>query len=127
VAGMGNGMTEICKDHVMVLGQKYTIDIKSEKDDPELKSRYGYIFYSARQIVIQNLIEAWTKDPIKYSIAKMREACRHEIIHAFLYESGLHDSSARISDGWATNEEMVDWFAIQSPKIYQAMKEAKCL
>jgi hypothetical protein len=26
--------------------------------------------------------------------------------------------------GWAKNEEMVDWFALQGPKIYAAWKEA---
>ena len=122
-----NRMTEICKDHVMVLGQKFTIEIKSEKDDPQLDKCYGYIFYAARQIVLQNLVEAWPDDPVKYSVERMRKTLRHEIIHAFLYESGLHDNSIKISDGWATNEEMVDWLAIQSPKIYKAMKEAKCL
>ena len=25
---------------------------------------------------------------------------------------------------WAQNEEMVDWFAIQSPKIFRAFREA---
>lgn len=42
---------------------------------------------------------------------------RHEILHAFLFESGLSEN-AGFSGCWATNEEMVDWFAIQSTKIY---------
>lgn len=120
-------MTTIVQDSVNILGTKYTIDIRTEAVDPELKNRYGYIFYSAKQIVIKNLIELWPKDPVKCSISQMRQSLRHEIVHAFLYESGLHDSSIKIGEGWAGNEEMVDWFAIQSPKIYKAMKEAKCL
>lgn len=36
---------------------------------------------------------------------------RHELIHAFLYESGLHGSA------WSDNEDMIDWFANQMPKI----------
>lgn len=51
---------------------------------------------------------------------QMKTTLRHEVIHAFLNESGLQDSSARIEVGWARNEEMVDWFAIQSPKIFKA-------
>lgn len=121
-------MTEICKDHVIVLGTRYSIDIKSKDQDDELTNKFAYIYYSAKQIVLQNLVEAWPKDPVKFSALKMRESLRHEIIHAFLYESGLHDSTIRVAgDGWATNEEMVDWLAIQSPKIFKAMKEAKCL
>ena len=48
---------------------------------------------------------------------------RHEIVHGFLSESGLA-YNANDSNCWAKNEEMVDWFAMQGPKIYQAWKEA---
>ena len=51
---------------------------------------------------------------------QMKTTLRHEVIHAFLNESGLQDSAARIEVGWARNEEMVDWFVIQSPKIFKA-------
>ena len=120
-------MTTIVQDHVNILGTQYSISIKTEEQDSALKDLYAYVYYSAKQIVLRNLIEQYTADPVKFTILKMRESLRHEIIHAFLYESGLHDNSIKISDGWATNEEMVDWLAIQSPKIYKAMKEAKCL
>ena len=51
---------------------------------------------------------------------QMKTTLSHEVIHAFLNESGLQDAAARIDAGWARNEEMVDWFAIQSPKIFKA-------
>ncbi|WP_461218455.1 hypothetical protein [Lapidilactobacillus salsurivasis] len=41
-----------------------------------------------------------------------RKTLRHELIHAFLYESGLDANSE-----WARNEEIVDWIAIQFPKL----------
>lgn len=47
---------------------------------------------------------------------------RHEIIHAFLFESGLSDNSQKI-EVWATNEEMVDFFALQLPKMYDVFLE----
>lgn len=31
------------------------------------------------------------------------------------------------SDNWALNEEMVDWFAIQSPKIFKVFNELKLM
>ena len=43
-----------------------------------------------------------------------KKILRHEIIHAFLYESGLDINSHDI-DQWARDEEMVDWMAIQFP------------
>ncbi|MGL5549337.1 MAG: hypothetical protein ACRC17_05685 [Culicoidibacterales bacterium] len=47
-----------------------------------------------------------------------KETVRHEVIHAFLSESGLRDSS---TNAWAVNEEMVDWFAIQWHKIHEVI------
>ena len=47
---------------------------------------------------------------------------RHEIIHAFLDQSGLACNS-----DWAKNEEMIDFFAMQFPKIMEAMKSIDVL
>ena len=52
----------------------------------------------------------------------MKTTLRHEIVHAFLGESGLSANSNE-TDAWARNEEMVDWIAIQGPKIWKAWKE----
>lgn len=49
---------------------------------------------------------------------------RHEIVHAFLYESGLDVCS---KGAWAKNEEMVDWIAIQFPKMMVAFHEVGCI
>jgi hypothetical protein len=49
-------------------------------------------------------------------------ALRHEIVHAFLNESGLTNSALHYDGPWAKNEEMVDWISIQLPKIYQAYR-----
>ena len=51
---------------------------------------------------------------------------RHEILHAFLYESGLRENSCT-SFAWAENEEMIDWFAIQFPKILKIYGELNIL
>lgn len=59
--------------------------------------------------------------------AYKRKCMRHEITHAFLYESGLSINSVTLDGSWATNEEMVDWMAIQGPKLYAAWTAAKCL
>ena len=47
---------------------------------------------------------------------------RHEIIHAFLDESGLAENSS-----WAQEEEMVDWFAKQFPKLLSAFQEVNAV
>ena len=56
-----------------------------------------------------------------------KKTLRHELIHAFLNESGLSDSSNCYEGAWTKNEEMVDWFAIQSPKIFEVFKEVSVL
>ena len=47
-------------------------------------------------------------------------------MHAFLYESGLDGQSCNV-DCWAKNEEMIDWFALQSKKIFKAFKKVGAL
>ena len=48
---------------------------------------------------------------------------RHELIHSFLYESGLNSCSLSTVGGWAVNEEMVDFFALQWVKINKVFNE----
>ena len=51
-----------------------------------------------------------------------KSVLRHEIVHAFLFESGL-DMQSGECESWANNETMVDWFAIQYPKIQKVFQE----
>ncbi len=44
---------------------------------------------------------------------------RHEVIHAFFSESGLDD--------YSSNEELVNWIAIQFPKMLQVFKEIEAI
>lgn len=64
-------------------------------------------------------------DSVKDLVAYQKKVLRHEIVHAFLYERGLWQNSYG-SKCWAQNEEMVDWIAIQEPKLNRAFKEAGC-
>ena len=49
-----------------------------------------------------------------------RKVIRHELLHAVLFESGLSCNS------WGENEEIVDWFAIQFPKLEALFQQAGC-
>ena len=107
---------------ISVLGTDIKIVFHKEEDDPKLKSLVGYFDGSEHLIVVKELT------PDAYSLGDLeryqKEILRHEILHAFLYESGL-DACSSGTDNWATNEEMVDWFAIQSPKIFKIYREQK--
>lgn len=96
---------------INILGTDYEYkDDCDEKDYPLLEDREAYTDSYKKQIIITNRHNnnKTIKDKIK----------RHEIVHAFLYESGLDCNT-----DWATNEEMVDWFAIQFPKLQKIYKE----
>jgi hypothetical protein len=56
-----------------------------------------------------------------------KKVLRHEIIHAFLHESGLSGNSLQYEGAWSQCEEMVDWIAIQFPKMLRAFQDANCL
>jgi hypothetical protein len=71
--------------------------------------------------------EGWEQESQKTIEIAQKQTLRHEIVHAFFNESGLSDSSASPANGWAKFEEMVDWIAIQGPKIYAAWHEAGAL
>lgn len=56
-----------------------------------------------------------------------KEIIRHEILHAFLNESGLSDNSSNYDGPWTKNEEMIDFFAIQFEKIKEVFAKADCI
>lgn len=112
------------KNRVNVLGTEIKIEEREEAKDNKLKNCVGYFDSSLHLIVLKKLIpdDASLGDLKQYQ----REVLRHEVIHAFLYESGL-DGSSGASANWATNEEMVDWLAIQSPKIFKVFQDLEVL
>lgn len=56
----------------------------------------------------------------------VKEILRHEIIHAFMNESGLQDNWQHAQQ-FGHDETTVDWFALQSPKIFNVFKELELL
>lgn len=113
---------------VSVLGEVYTISFQDYNSDPMFREdgKGGYCSMREKRIVVCDLsthpdYRYETKDS-RYALEN--EILRHEIVHAFLFESGL-DADSRSAGPWARNEEIIDWIAIQGPKIMKAWKEAK--
>ena len=111
---------------IEVLGTLYKIIFINDNEEQRLKENWGFTDFHTKEIFIHDDIEEETKDSCKNLIDFKNKVIRHEIIHAFLYESGLRENSNKIY-AWAENEEMVDWFAIQSPKLYKVYKELDIL
>lgn len=115
------------KDKINILGTEYTISFGTTKEYPALEKMDGYTDTSVHLIVIDNMSELKEAVDAKKDLESYKNCVlRHEIVHAFLHESGL-SSCSKHSCNWAVDEEMVDWFALQSPKIYKVFDELDIL
>lgn len=106
---------------INVLGENYTLSFIPEEQDDNLKDCDGYCDETIKTLVVKQYKR---DEPGSKKALDLQEKknFRHEIIHAFLYESGLAENST-----WAQEEEMVDWFAKQAPKLIKAWQEADAL
>ena len=104
---------------VNVLGESYQLIQSDSTKDPCLNEADGYCDYTIKACVIGNIIQ--TDDTVKDLEGYRKKVIRHELIHAFLFESGLG------SESWGGNEEIVDWIAYQFPKLLEAFKVADAL
>lgn len=95
---------------VTILGTKYKIlyckDIDSDSEFSKNPDVGAYINHYKKNIVINTKLDTFK--------CFLRSILLHELIHGFLFESGLDSES---TDDWAENEEMIDWFALQFEKI----------
>lgn len=107
---------------IIIMGELWHIKEGTEEEFPGLIGADGYMDSSVRTIVIEATITERDDPQAKANMEEYKKVViRHEIIHAFLYESGL-EGNTNDSENWAQNEEMADWIAIQFPKILKVFK-----
>lgn len=105
---------------VNVLGTDYEIIMRPESEnDPKLADASGYFEPHSKKLVVRDFVP--TAQTVESPDDFKKKVLRHELTHAFLHESGIRACS------WGDNEEIVDWIALQGPKIYRAWKEAGAL
>ena len=107
------------KRSVDILGTQYDVITTNESENEKLKKCDGYCDNTVKKIVVNNFSEGIDEMQKADLVKQIKKNIRHEIVHAFLYESGLAENS-----DWAMCEEMVDWFAMQGLKIFKAWEEA---
>lgn len=114
---------------VNILGTTYAIytGVKRE-EDKNLDGLIGFCNHFTKSISVVDLDSDENGDAISYVVKRetIKDTLRHEIIHAFIHESGLWSCALPVNS-WADNEEMVDWIALQFPKMLKAMQEADAL
>lgn len=112
---------------INILGAEYKVVQGSQATFPELADVDGYTDTSTKTIVVDDMKSIINEKGMKKNLEEHKKAImRHEVIHAFLFESGLAENS-NTSDAWAVNKEMVDWLAIQAPKIFSTFKKMNIL
>ena len=110
---------------INILGTTYKVYLNVPRnEDSQLEGLFGYTSYHDKRIVVADVktLHGWesSSDEVVFDIFAI--TVRHEVIHAYLMESGLSNSASH-ADCWALNEEMVDWFAIQVPKMMKTFEE----
>ena len=108
---------------ISILGTPYTVlfDVQ-EEELPE--GADGCMDQSVRAIKIGKFEPS--RDSLKNLNEYKNKVLRHEVIHAFLYESGMWNNSGSC-EAWGQDETITDWIAIQFPKILEVFKELDCL
>ena len=108
---------------VKILGTEYKIiDNVSFEEMPE--NADGCMDQSIKMIKIAKFEP--DRNSLKDLESYKKKVLRHEIIHAFLYESGLWNNSGDVT-AWGQSEEITDWIAIQFPKMFEVFKKVNCL
>ena len=108
---------------VNILGTEYQILVQNKKENPKLEDANGLCEHYSKKIILDDFEDAKEDVLCVENLEEFeKKVLRHEIIHAFLGESGL-----RASSEWAENEEMVDFFAIQFPKILKVFEKVGAL
>lgn len=97
---------------VNILGTDYTVVEKPIKDCD------GYCEKTTKEIAV-----AVKEDDCDIGNFEehRKKVLRHEVIHAYHYESGLAENFENKQYGFS--ETLVDWFAYQSPKIFKTFEE----
>lgn len=97
------------KQRINICGVSYSIRLSTAPKDSELTDSRGYCDFLHKKIVIN-------ADDIK---EQKLETTRHEILHAFFGECGLTE--------YGSDETLIDFLAMQLPKIFALCKELKII
>ena len=104
---------------ISILGTEYDFDLMPHNEDARLAECDGYTDFFEKTIRVDTDLTENAPMAIKDFPAYRRKVKRHEIVHAYFFESGLTE--------WANNECLVDWIAVQFPKMFETLKEVEAI
>ena len=103
---------------INVLGTEYSIIYRTPDEYEDLEEDNGGICDTEKKVIVMNSLTSPKSSMLKSDL-------RHEIIHAYLFESGL--SANWMHPPMGHDETYVDWVAIQFPKLLKTFTEVGCL
>lgn len=106
---------------INILGTDYKLKTMSEDQYPKLKliSAYGLCEQYTKELIINKRMDEKEEKDVELLHKAKEKVIRHEIVHAFIHESGLSE--------YFHDETIIEWLAVQIPKIAKAMKEVGVL
>lgn len=106
---------------VNVLGTDYEIVKASETECSKLATMNanGLCELYSKEIILDSEMNPNSGKEFANFKEFEKKVLRHEIVHAFFHESGL--------DNYTTDEDLVNWIALQFSKILKAFQETECL
>ena len=108
-----------CDIPVNILGTDYVLHICQSSKDKRFEELAcdGFCDQSTQELFVTNYIDSKEPISVKDPAYCIRGAIRHEMVHAFLYESGLGSDWEHKQYG--QEETTVDWIARQFPNMYE--------
>lgn len=107
---------------VNILGTEYTLHICPDSKDKRFEQLNcdGFCDYSTKELFVSNYKDNLANREISVYDPRyiIRNAIRHEMVHAFLFESGLGCDWEHKTFGH--EETTVDWIAKQLEKMHEA-------
>lgn len=106
---------------VNILGTDYEIRKVNAKEYPKLSTMdaNGLAELYSKELIIDSEMNPNNGEEFNNFQEFENKVIRHEIIHAFFHESGLVD--------YTTDEDLVNWIALQFNKMLKAFQEADCI
>ena len=107
-----------------ILGSKWKLKEVSRDSDPMFGTVDGYTDRSGKVMFVA---EDSTFEPGAFMNwpEYLKSVKRHEIIHAFMLESGLAQETYHPAYG--ADEQAIDFFAIQFPKMLEVFQKADAI
>ena len=103
-----------------IIGSSWEVRLREEHEDERLKDCSGFTDWTSRTIV---MLDVRKSSNLGRQDVYMRKVLRHEIVHAFMFESGLGDDWTH--EQYGQEETVVDWIAYQLPKLSATAEKAE--